>query len=158
MSNTVDARAMRFGALISTIVLGLSILLGPDLGLVPLALQTLVFALAAVMGLHTQPYVVIFHRYVENRLASGPQPEPTHPPRFAQGLGLVLAILGLLAGVVGASLVFYLVVGLAVIASGLNAAFEYCIGCKLYTRLMSIGDTPTIELTDDARTEDSVRH
>jgi hypothetical protein len=141
----VDPRGQRFAAAITTVVLTATLLTGsPWL----LALQALVFATAALRGVHASPYAWAFRRFVRPRLAPPAELEDARPPRFAQGVGLGFALVGLLGAVLGATPVFLVATGLALAAAFLNAAFGYCLGCEVYLlirRYVPRRDIPTRE-------------
>lgn len=129
----IDARGPRFGAVITTVVLALTLLTLPStLSLVLLAAQTVVFALGALVGLQAQPYGVLFRRVVRPRLAPPTRFEDQAPPRFAQSVGLVFAVVGLLGLLTGVTAVAYVAVAFALAAAFLNAAFDFCLGCEMY--------------------------
>lgn len=129
----IDPRGPRFGAVITTVVLGLCLLIGP--GAWPLlAVQTLAFAAGAIFGLQYQPYGMAYRAWVQPRLGPPSSTEDARPPRFAQGVGLVFAVVGLLGALVDLDAVFYAAVGMAFIAAFLNAAFDFCLGCEMYLR------------------------
>jgi hypothetical protein len=129
----VDVRGPRFGAVLTTVVLGLVLLTIPSpvaVGL--LAWQTLVFGLGSIVGLQAQPYGVLFRRVVRLRIGPATEFEDAVPPRFAQTVGLGFAVVGLLALVLGATTVAYVAVAFAFAAAFLNAAFAFCLGCEVY--------------------------
>ena len=64
--------------------------------------------------------------------------EDERPPRFAQGVGLIFAVVALLAGLVGLDPIFYAAVGMALAAAFLNAAFNFCLGCEMYLRISKL--------------------
>lgn len=131
----IDARGPRFGAVITTVVLALTLLSIPTaLALALLSVQTLAFALGALAGVHAQPYGVLFRKVVRPRLAAPTRFEDPAPPRFAQVVGLGFAVVGLVGLVTGAVAVAYVAVGLALAAAFLNAAFDFCLGCEMYLR------------------------
>jgi hypothetical protein len=141
----VDARGPRFGAVITTVVLALVLLTIPStLSLVLLTVQAVAFGLGAVVGLHAQPYGVLFRTVVRPRLEPPTQFEAPEPPRFSQLVGLVFALVGLLGLATGLTALAYVAVGFALAAAFLNAAFDFCLGCEMYLigkRLLS-GRTP----------------
>ena len=141
MSTQIDPRGPRFGAVITSVVLALVLVLGPISGLPLLALQALVFGAGAVLGLQYQPYGMVYRRVVQPRLGPAATTEDSRPPRFAQAVGLGFAVVGLLGGIFGLDAVFYLAVGLAFLAAFLNAAFDFCLGCELYVRLARLRAT-----------------
>jgi len=129
----IDARGPRFGAVLTTVVLALTLLTIPStLSAVLLAAQAVVFALGTIVGLHAQPYGIVFRKFVRPRLASPASFEDQAPPRFAQTVGLGFAIVGLLGFATGATAVVYVAVAFALAAAFLNAAFNFCLGCEMY--------------------------
>ena len=129
----IDARGPRFGAVITTAVLALTLLTIPStLSLVLLSLQTVAFALGSLVGVHAQPYGVLFRTVVRPRLGAATKLEDPAPPRFAQTVGLGFAVVGLVGLVTGATAVAYVAVGFALAAAFLNAAFDFCLGCEMY--------------------------
>lgn len=131
-AEVVDPRSPRFGAVITSVVLAVVVLLGPAAGLPLLILQTLVFAAGSLLGLKRQPYGWIFRRFVRPRLQPPAELEDARPPRFAQTVGLVFALAGLAGAIFSVSLLFYIAVGFALVAALLNAVFDFCLGCEVY--------------------------
>ena len=129
----VDVRGPRFGGAVTTVVLAVALVAGPGpLGTTLLAWQTLAFALGALVGLQAQPYGILFRRVVRPRLGPATEFEDAAPPRFAQAVGLVFAVVGLVAYLVGATLVGQVAVAMSLAAAFLNAAFGFCLGCEMY--------------------------
>ena len=129
----IDARGPRFGAVITTAVLALTLLSLPStLSVVLLTVQTVVFALGSIVGLRAQPYGVLFRTVVRPRLGAPTQFEDPAPPRFAQTVGLGFALVGLVGLLAGAVVLAYVAVALALAAAFLNAAFNFCLGCEMY--------------------------
>ena len=129
----IDARGPRFGAAITTVVLAAAIAVGPtSLGTTLIAIQAIAFGFGAIIGLQAQPYGLLFKVLVKPRL-SGPTPlEDAAPPRFAQAVGLVFAVVALAGVLTGADLVFTIAASFALAAAFLNAAFAFCLGCEMY--------------------------
>ncbi len=134
----IDPRGPRFGAAITTIVLAAALLLGPDNGLVLIALQALVFACGAILGLRFAPYGALYRKVVRPRLGPPSELEDERPPRFAQGVGLIFAVVALFAGLIGVGPLYYAAVGMALAAAFLNAAFNFCLGCEMYLRISKV--------------------
>ncbi len=144
----IDPRGPRFGAAITSVVLAVTLVLGPGTqGLVLLVLQTAVFALGSLVGLGAQPYGIVYRLFVRPRLGAPAQLEDPRPPRFAQTVGLVFAIAGL-AGLVWAPILFFAAVGVAFIAAVLNAVFDVCLGCEVYLLGRRVAGRP---LSSEAR-------
>jgi hypothetical protein len=125
----VDPRGPRFGAWLTTGVLAL-VLLTSSAAL--LAWQTAAFLLAALAGLRWSPYGAVFKALVRPRLGPPAELEAEAPPRFAQAVGAVFGVVGLVALLAGADTLGLVAVGLALAAALLNAAFGFCLGCEIY--------------------------
>jgi len=131
----IDPRGPRFGAAITTVVL--AVVLVTASGWLLFA-QTLVFALGALAGLRYAPYGFLYRSLVRPRLGPPSRTEAEAPPRFAQGVGMVIAGIGSIcfaAGQTTAGLVF---AGLALAAAFLNAVFDLCLGCQMYLLIQRI--------------------
>ena len=90
------------------------------------------FAVGAFAGLRYAPYGVLFRRARRPRLGPVREREPEAPPRFAQLVGLLFAVVGAAGYLLGAPLVGAVATGLALVAALLNAATGFCLGCELY--------------------------
>jgi hypothetical protein len=133
MSKQIDPRGPRFGAAITTAVLAIILLTIPtSISLVLLGIQTVVFALGAFVGLHAQPYGILYRKLVAPKLGKPTALEAVEPPQFAQFVGFLFAATGLIALLAGADLVSTIAVGFALGAAFLNAAFNFCLGCEMY--------------------------
>lgn len=137
----IDVRGPRFGAAITTIVLGTALVVQGEVGIGLVAWQWLAFAISTVAGLRYSPYGNLF-RWVKRRFDLGPAPatEPEAPPRFAQACGLVVASVGLLGLALGAATLGWAAVAVVLALSLLLATTGICVGCELHvlgTRLLS---------------------
>lgn len=140
---SIDPRGPRFAAALTTLVLAAVLITGSVWLLVA---QTLVFAIAAVRGVQHSPYAVLFRSFVRPRLAPPATFESPAPPRFAQAVGLVFGLTGIIALAAGLTAVGLVAVGLAFAAAFLNAAFGFCLGCEIYLlarRITTRFTTPT---------------
>ncbi|MDC2955107.1 DUF4395 domain-containing protein [Streptomyces gilvifuscus] len=133
----IDVRGPRFGAVVTTVVLVLVLVTGSTW---LLAWQTLVFALGAA---GRSPYGWLFRRVVRPRIGPPTEFESPQPPRFAQAVGLVFAVVGLFGYWLGTAWLGMAATGLALAAAFLNAAFGYCLGCELYLLVRRV--TPRTE-------------
>ncbi len=120
----IDPRGPRFAAWITTFVLAAVLVTGSGW---LLAAQALVFALGAA---GRNPYAVFWKHVV--RRTPAVELEDARPPRFAQVVGLVFAVVGVLGFALGVPLLGLTAAGLALAAAFLNAAFGICLGCELY--------------------------
>lgn len=125
----VDVRGPRFAAWVTTVVLAVVLLTGSAL---LLALQAAVFAVGALAGLRYAPYGVLFRVLVAPRLGPVREREAEAPPRFAQLVGLIFAVVGTAGYVLGLPVLGAVATGLALVAALLNAATGFCLGCELY--------------------------
>ena len=133
MSKQIDPRGPRFGAAITTAVLAIILLTIPSsIASVLLGIQALVFALGAFVGLHAQPYGILYRKLVAPKLGKPSVLEAVEPPQFAQFVGFLFAATGLIALLAGADLIATIAVGFALGAAFLNAAFNFCLGCEMY--------------------------
>jgi len=128
-SREVDVRGPRFAAWVTTVVLAVVLLTGSGW---LLAVQAVVFAVGAFAGLRSAPYGVLFRVLVAPRLGPVREREPEAPPRFAQFVGFVFAVVGTLGYLLSAPLLGAIATGLALVAALLNAATGFCLGCEMY--------------------------
>jgi hypothetical protein len=140
----IDPRGPQFNAILTSVVLALSLLTAPDTaGIVLLGVQTLLFAVAVAFGVQRTPAAYLFKRFVRPRLAAPAHLEDPQPPRFAQGVGLLFAVVGLVGYLSGATLVGAIATGFALAAALLNAVFGFCLGCELYLLIRRIAPART---------------
>ncbi|MTA85637.1 MAG: DUF4395 family protein [Actinobacteria bacterium] len=125
----IDARGPRFGAVITTTVLAIALVTMNEWVLLA---QALVFAIGAIRGPQFTPYGLIFKNFIKPRLSKEAPTEDVRPPKFAQSVGFIFALVGLVGAFSGAEIVFTVAVGFALGAAFLNAAFNYCLGCEMY--------------------------
>jgi hypothetical protein len=128
----IDPRGPRFAAAVTTVVLAVVLLTGSG---ELLAAQAVVFALGAA-GRH--PYGVLYARLVRPRLGPPTELEDARPVRFAQGVGLAFALVGVLGAAAGSTAVLLTATALALGAAFLNAAFALCLGCLMYLTLKKL--------------------
>jgi hypothetical protein len=129
----IDARGPRFSATITTIVLATALVTH---NVWVLAVQGLVFLIGATLGPQFTPYGLLFKNFVKPRLKKEAPTEDVRPPKFAQSVGLVFALIAIFGALVDRSLIFTAATGLALAAAFLNAAFNYCLGCEMYLILV----------------------
>jgi len=135
----VDPRGLRFAAGVTTVVLALTLVLNNPW---PLAVQAVVFAVSVAFGVGASPYGLLFKRLVRPRLGPPKELEDAAPPRFAQLVGLVFAVAGLIGYLTGATVLGVVATGFALVAAFVNAAVGLCLGCEAYLLIHRIR-TPT---------------
>ena len=158
----IDPRGPQFNAALTSVILAIVLVAAPGpVGLALLALQALLFATGVTRGVQRTPAAYLFRTLVRPRLAAPAHLEDPRPPRFAQAVGLVFALVGLagyLSGAAldspGATLVGTVATGLALVAALLNAVFGFCLGCELY--LLTRRITARFTSTHDNREHEGV--
>ncbi|HLY47959.1 MAG TPA: DUF4395 domain-containing protein [Solirubrobacteraceae bacterium] len=137
--NPVNEKAART---VAAVVLGLSIATlasGFYWLLVPLAYG---FWARVLTGPTLSPLGWTAQKLVAPRLGER-KPVAGPPKRFAQGMGAVMSTAALVFGLIlGDHLVADVLLGLLVIASGLESIFAYCLGCRIFALLMRAGLVP----------------
>jgi hypothetical protein len=131
----VDVRGPRFTAWVTTAVLVATLITAAFSSIaaaVILGIQTLVFAIGAWRGPRQHPYGLIFQRLVAARLGPVTEKEPVPPLKFAQLVGFVFAVVGVIGFAAGVPLLGPVSTGFALVAAFLNAAFGICLGCQIY--------------------------
>jgi hypothetical protein len=128
-SRDIDVRGPRFAAWVTSVVLAVALLTGSGW---PVAVQAVVFAAGAFAGLRYAPYGLLFRLLVAPRLGPVREREPEAPPRFAQLVGLLFALVGTAGYLLGSPVTGAVATGLALVAALLNAATGFCLGCELY--------------------------
>ena len=131
----IDVRGPRFSATLTVIVLAIAL---ATQNVWVLALQGVVFAIGAIRGPQFTPYAFIFKRIVKPRLRGEVVTEDSRPPQFAQSVGFIFALVGLLGAAIGSVPVFSVAVGFALAAAFLNSVFNYCLGCEMYLLVLRI--------------------
>jgi hypothetical protein len=131
----VDPRGQRFSAALSALVLVLVLITGRWWLLLA---QAAVFAFGALAGLRYAPYGLIYRWLVQPRLGPPGELEAEAPPRFAQGVGLVVSLVGVAGYASGLTPLGIAGAALALAAAFLNAAFGLCLGCEMYVLIRRI--------------------
>lgn len=131
----VDPRGLRFAAALTSVVIAAALLtVEPvrEAAIVLTAVQAVVFAIGAFLGVRHSPYGRLFGRLVRPRLAPPTELEDARPPRFAQAVGLVFTTVALVALALDAQVVALVALAFALVAALLNAAIGFCLGCEMY--------------------------
>lgn len=139
-SKHVDPRGPRFGAAITSILSLIAFFLS-------LTNQSLAYATIFALGVlftwslvspRSHPYGWTFRKFIRPKLAAPKELEDPRPLKFAQQVGLVFALLGIVGGIFNASLIA-VSAAFIFIAAFLNAFFGLCLGCQLYLLIRRIG-------------------
>jgi hypothetical protein len=133
--DVVDVRGPRFAAWLTTVVLAITLgvaAFSPLAAAVILGAQSVVFAIGAVRGPRSSPYGLLFAALVAPRLGPVREREPVPPLKFAQLVGLIFAIGGVIGFATGVTALGMIATAFALSAALLNAAFGICLGCQLY--------------------------
>src|ERR1035441_9693687 len=131
----IDPRCPRFGALITLVVFAVVLITG---SVWLLAAQALVFAAGTAFGLRNSPYGLIYRWLVRPRLGPPKELEPEAPPRFAQGVGLVISVIGVIGYGAGMTPLGMAAASAGIVAAFLNGIFGFCLGCEMYLLIRRI--------------------
>lgn len=136
----IDPRGPRVGASITSVLLAVVVLLGQSMaGLVLLTFMMLSFLLGTLRGAEGTWQGWVFKTFVRPRLGPPAEMEDRRPPRFAQGIGLLVTAVGVVLGAFGILSAVPIAAGVAFVAAALNAVFGLCLGCELYLLLRRSG-------------------
>jgi len=131
----VDVRGPRFAAWVTASALVVALIVAGFSAIaaaVVLGAQAIVFAIGAVRGPRRHPYGLLFANFVAPRLGPVTEREPVPPLQFAQLVGLVFAVVGVIGFAAGVTPLGLVATAFALVAAFLNAAFGICLGCQLY--------------------------
>lgn len=152
----IDPRGPRFGATITLVTLTVELIIllaNPEVlsssnslvqnfatpaGIL-LTYITAIFALGAFAGIGKHPYGAIFKTLVRPRLSAPTELEDPKPPTFAQLIGFIITLAGLVFALLGLTTGAIIAVAFAFVAAFLNSVFGYCLGCQIYVLLVRAG-------------------
>jgi hypothetical protein len=131
----IDPRGPRFGALITMVVFAVVLITGSAW---LLGAQAVVFAIATVFGMRYAPYGLIYRWLVRPRLGPPKELEAEAPPRFAQGTGLFISVIGVIGYAAGITPLGMAAASAGLLAAFLNGVFGLCLGCEMYLLIRRI--------------------
>jgi hypothetical protein len=108
-----------------------------------LALQTVVFAIGAFIGLKPSPYGLIYRYLIAPRLSPATAREDAAPLRFAQAVGFGFGLVGTIGFVTGLTTLGIVATAFALLAAFLNGAFGFCLGCEMYLLIKRVAPSTT---------------
>ena len=136
--NEISARLVAGGVVVLTLV----ILLGGQHWAIGLLAYG--FVARVLTGPSLSPLGQLATRVLTPALPVESRPVPGPPKRFAQGIGATLSVAAAIAyfgfGATGLALVL---VAMITVAATLESVFGFCLGCKAFGLLMSVGLIPT---------------
>lgn len=138
----IDPRGPRFVAGLTVVVVAAALLAPAPVGPALAVLQAVLFAIGAARGVQHTPQSWLFRTLVRPRLAPPSDLEDPAPPRFAQAVGLVFAVVAVVGFLAGATLVAQVALGFALAAAILNSVFGFCLGCEMYLLLKRLQPAP----------------
>ena len=134
--NDVAARTVATGAVLMALAVAV---LGWGWVLVPL---TYGFVARVLAGPRISPLGQFATKVVAPRLPQYEKLMPGPPKRFAQGIGVAFSVSASVLWLAGAPTAARIVVGMLAGAAFLEAAFGFCLGCKIFGLLMKAGVIP----------------
>lgn len=139
----IDPRGYRFGAAVTLAVAVTALLLGAGTpGLIAVAVLTALFLPGAIVGPQATLQAWLFKRLIRPRIGAPSETESYRPTRFAQQMGLAMAVAALVLGLLDIAAGFYVFTALITVASFLNAVFGFCLGCEIYLMLKRASTRP----------------
>jgi len=135
--NEVAARCVAAGVAVTA---ALAVVTGQAWLAVPLAYG---FVARALAGPRFSPWARLVTGVIVARLGVAERPVPGPPKRFAQGMGATFMVTASIAHLAlgWTTVAFVLLAGVA-FAATLEAAFAFCIGCKIFAGLVRAGLLP----------------
>lgn len=125
----IDPRGPRFGALLTMVMFAAVLVTGSYW---VLAAQAAAFAAGTFLGLSRSPYGLLYKWLIRPRLGPPADLEPASPPRFAQAIGLGIAIIGIIGYASGVTALGMAAAAAGLVAAVLNGVFGLCLGCEMY--------------------------
>ena len=126
----IDPRGQRFGAGFSAVLLAAAIVLNAPIVALLIAIA---LGVSAAFGskywILGRPWPTIRRLF---KLGPPSSPEPELGPRFAQGFGFIVLVVGLVLIAVGVPLLGWLLAGAVAALQTVLAVTGICIGCMLY--------------------------
>lgn len=137
----IDPRGHRFSGAVTSLVIAATIVAldpHPTVAIALVAFQLVVFAIGGFHRLTASPYAWLYARSVRPRIGPPSELEDAAGPVFSQVVGTVFLAAALAALVVGATVLAYVTLALALVAALLNASIGLCLGCEMYLVLQRL--------------------
>lgn len=151
----IDPRGPRFGATITATLLLINVFISIPLASAPidtdsagylmLVILSGIFLWGAAGGVQQHPYGLFFAKFIRPRLKAPEFVESPAGPTFAQAVGFIVTITGVVLYLLGVPAAVPVAAGFAFVAAFLNAAFGYCLGCEIYLLFAKRGITFGLE-------------
>jgi len=136
----IDPRGYRLGAGLTAVIAIVALTLGAGFaGSITMTVLAAMFLPGAAIGPQATIQSYLFRTLVSPRIGAPVTTESFRPPRFAQLVGLVFAVLAAVLGFAGITAGFYVFAGFVLAASFLNSVFGFCLGCETYLLLTRLG-------------------
>lgn len=131
---TIDPRRVRFTAAITCVILAIGLI---TLSWRVTAAQTVLFGLCAFVGMRLNVWGPVYRRALQPRLTpiDPAKFEEENQVRFAQGVGFAFALVATIGYATGLTALGVVANAFALVASLLNAAFGFCLGCQMFLLL-----------------------
>ena len=100
------------------------------------------FVARALAGPTLSPLAQVVNRLLIPLFSIPAKPVPGPPKRFAQGLGAALAVGAVVARLAGLEPMALMLVALIGVAATLESVLAFCIGCRVFACLMTVGLVP----------------
>ena len=100
------------------------------------------FALRVLSGPKLSPFGQLSVRVIAPKIWRKSKLVPGPPKRFAQAIGLVVSTTALILSLLGYGLAAQIVLGVLIVAAGLEAFVGFCLGCTIFGFLQRRGVIP----------------
>lgn len=100
------------------------------------------FVARVASGPRFSPLGLLATRMVAPRLPQWAKTVPGPPKRFAQSIGAAFTVSAMVLWLAGATTAAYVLLAVLIVPATLEAAFGYCVGCKLFAVGMRLGLVP----------------
>lgn len=148
----IDPRGPRFGAAATSVLLLAALVLGLVEGVAATIQERaaqpsflLLTAIAALFvwgaraGVQHTPWAALFRTAIRPHLGAPGELEDPAAPTFAQGVGALVALIGVVLHLTGVPYGLVGAAAAAFVAAFLNAAFGFCLGCRIHVLLVRAG-------------------
>jgi hypothetical protein len=135
---TINEKAARVVAAVVAVTALVALLVPAHWLVIPLAYG---FWARVLTGPRLSPLGALASRVIAPRLGA-PKTVSGPPKRFAQAIGAAITTAAVVALALGAHDVVEVLLGLLVVAAGLESVLAFCVGCQIFGLLMRAGVIP----------------
>ena len=145
----IDPRGPQFNAILTSVVLALSLLTAPGtVGVVLLASRRCCSRSAVALGVQRTPAAFLFRTVRASPARRARRTSRTRSPRGSpRGSASPSPLVGLVGYLAGAPVLGAVATGFALAAALLNAVFGFCLGCEMYLLIRRVAPARSTSTT-----------